>query len=297
MDLNEKMKKEAKELDAATLMAQLFVSQADFNFAVEGLTDKQFYKQVLVPSQNDESYEFFNAQKEKGKDDESYLVGQEAVIDACRRYSDLNRKQPKKKCAFIIDYDFDCLSLYGIEYLKGITTTKPVHSIEGFFLVDENISKVFEYVGIPGLLPKFNKACKAVLNDLVEFYALRSTITYANSKKDVKPHACHYDKKYLDEYIFAFSFKEGEVSFVRPFYEEEVAKMHLAIEGQEILAKEYEKRKKRFKKIFQLKGKTVFALLDAFLRHQKCEVQLKAEEEFDPKVLKLLTVNVKPDFI
>ncbi|MCL2111939.1 MAG: hypothetical protein FWH32_06815 [Clostridiales bacterium] len=300
----------ARKIDGNTLRAKLIVSETDFNFFVEGRTDEQFYKSAGISSAYGESVAFFYAQdnkKSKGSDAERYLLGQEAVIDACRRYSAQKLKSPTKKNAFIIDYDFDSLSLNEIENLKGVTTTKPVHSIEGFFLLDENILKIFEHVeNAELLLEKFKNVCEEVLNDLVEFYALRSTITYAINREHLKSRVNRYKKifpkdgdkeKDEEKIIFAFNFKEGGLSFERSPCKQEVDNMHSVIDKHKTLFEQYEQRKRRFTRIYQLKGKTVFRLLDKFLKHHKCKVRLMDQGEFNPKIVELLTVDIKPKFI
>ena len=294
MDTNSKTL-DARDYDGAALVFRVTLSKKD-NCVVEGESDERFYKSAQISEFRDKDIEYHYSLRNSSENDENQPMGVKAVIDAYRRRNTINKKS--KSSAYIIDYDFNSPELYKIEMLTDITTTKPVHSIEAFFLMDENLEKVFRHIGADHLLAKFKEVCGSMLEALIEFYALRSTITKASEDEYLKEYEKGFESAYKDDYIFSFTFSSEGVSFVKSFYDEEVARMHSVVDKHEKLAADYSKRKKIIKELHQIRGKTVLSLLEAFFKHYGYDKAIRdSNGDLSKDIVEILTVDLHPKFI
>lgn len=212
---------------------RLFKENKEFIF-VEGSSDEAFYKHTSISILTDGSV-YIPADYTADKDDD---VGKKVVYSA---YESIRNNDELRceldKCLFIIDRDY--------EYYKDnqpFTITEG-HSMECYFLEQENVKIVFSYFNLPEeAAEKFWEMYVDFASKCYEFFALKGTWTYVYSKrKRTDPYIDGYKHKNEDRDIFWFKFYEDTYSFREDKLEEEIKLMRDSLNANERFIPYYQK--------------------------------------------------------
>lgn len=180
---------------------------------VEGKTDRQFYSNIKSFDLKNNVRYLWNYRDSKTVDDID--VGKDAVIASYN----MIRKNPKyniilNKCIFIIDRDYDGAKSMKYNYdedRERKMSITPGHSYENFFLEENNIKKIFHYLGkTENDINEFEMKYKQFINEIGEFVRLKSSTIEV--KKKGSPCYDYYAYNYktplnnISEDIFNFNF-------------------------------------------------------------------------------------------
>ncbi len=233
---------------------------------VEGYSDKVFYENTKYECLNSNVQYIFKSNK---NEDSINLVGKEAVIYV---YDRIKRNDTLVfdlyKCIFIVDRDFD--EILCSKYIKlkesdrKLFTLTKGHSMENFFLEEQNINKIFCSFDLTSDAAKtFWKLFLIFSEEIYEFYALKGTIT-AGIRENMN---VHYTKRYDDSEIFTFTFDSiNEYKYNRLYLEEEVSIMKNGIKQSKQAIDFFDMLKEKLMQYSGfLRGHTVFDFLNSYL--------------------------------
>ena len=239
-------------------------SNKDFFCLVEGKTDEIFYNNVNHPFFKRNRIEFLYMPSAKQKPD--YLVGKEAVIEACSMVFKEN-KELLKRCIFIVDHDDFGISYYCNVYPEKCfeyITVLPVYSFENYFFQQYNLNQV--------LMPLFQEqkeefleSYNKFLDSIVEYFALKRVITASCQLNELS--RLDYKKDYSDDIIFSFDFSSGE-PFDKIKLKHEIGKMAKLVKK----SKEHRDFYKKSVEILSnnreyIKGKVLFNFFANYLKY------------------------------
>ena len=200
---------------------------------VEGSSDERFYSKVKNPILQEKTKYIFQDYAERNG-------GKESVFFAYNKIkTDENLKTDFYKCVYIVDRDWDSSlkSVYNWVTRKDekyITITKG-HSMECYFLEDENVKAIFSQYGIAGLYEDFYEVYKDFISKTTEYWALKAVVQYA-FKSGIR---CRYKKQYDFSNVFIFDFsKKQYMDFEK--LDTEVIRMKEAIENNEQLSRYFD---------------------------------------------------------
>ncbi len=196
---------------------------------VEGSSDAEFYKHTSISILADKSVYLF-ASYNPDPDEEKGKKVLYSTYEAIRR-NDVLRSE-LDKCVFIIDKDY--------EYYKNdrVYTITEGHSMECYFLEQENIKVMFSYFDLTEEEAiKFWNLFNDFANKCYEFYALKGTVSYmyANGQRRF------YKKEYDYPDIFTFKFDNDNYSFCEDKLNEEVELLKDAIRSNSSFMPYYQK--------------------------------------------------------
>lgn len=205
---------------------------------VEGSTDKIFYINTNIPKLTGDAYYFYrtvsdgyNLENFKGKEAVYYCLSRITKNEKLSNYLD--------RCVFIVDKDYDqqpkskFVRLTSEDY-KKIQVTKG-HSMESYFFEKSNLTNVLKTFNLSEepFMSKFEEFSQL----MSKFYALRAVITnkfYTNSKITFK-------KKYTDEDLFVFDFKQDDFWISKDKVIEESERMKNVLTKYPYMMREVEK--------------------------------------------------------
>jgi hypothetical protein len=237
---------------------------------VEGVSDKHFYSNVTNSGVKlfCKAEYVFRSKFDRDKLSED-IVGKKAVFFAYKLIKDNKQLQKgMNKCIFIVDFDYEGIksarhSFTSIDKNR-ISTTK-YHSIESYFLTDNNTKRIFDYYNLSDKARlEFKSASQIFCNEVEEYFSLKGAIAacYFNNQK--KP---RYAKEYSHEEIFDIVFNSSNTfSYKQDYLKYEIKKMNRAISSNEFAMKRYDEIKKMISKnILFIQGHTSMLFLEKFL--------------------------------
>ena len=174
---------------------------------VEGTSDVDFYKNSNIEILNNACYIFASPNAD--------IVGKKAVIKSYFEIKEQSRKHIfNNSIIFIVDKDFFGINWKAPEYKKIAieekATTEDIdnftilncHSHECYFILEENLTKIFNLLHIEDKLNDFNKILEYDLEDFSEYFAYKSIL----EKKKI--HITQKIAKILKELILNLNLKK-----------------------------------------------------------------------------------------
>ena len=201
---------------------------------VEGSSDRIFYSNISCIDLNTNTRYLWNYRSDDTYSDVD--VGKDAVISSYN----MIKKNPRvyelmKKCLFIIDRDYD--GAKSMKYAYDVSREKNMcitlgHSYENFFLDENNIRKIFYFLGKnDNDILAFEKKFKQFLNDSFEFFRLKASTIEVKKKGsscyDMYANNYHTDLD-LSKDIFDFKFDKEHFDndyFNKQLMNEEILRM------------------------------------------------------------------------
>ena len=238
---------------------------------VEGSSDERFYSKVQNPIlQEKTKYIFQDYAEENG--------GKESVFFAYNKIkTDENLKPDFYKCIYIVDRDWDS-SLKSINHWvtrkdeKYITITKG-HSMECYFLEDENVKAIFSQYGIDESYEDFFGVYKDFIGKTAEYWALKAVVQFA-FKSEIR---CKYKKQYDFSSIFRFDFSNKQYMDIEKLVSE-VNLMKEAIKDNEQLTRYFDVWKNKIiNEPHLIRGHNLFDFLLAYLNYKLDETVSEKE--------------------
>ena len=276
---------------------------------IEGSSDQYFYSNIKCIDFNKSITEFlYNSKKNNNlyidKGSEKRFVGKNAVIQAYYMINKNDKLSPLlNRCYFIVDKDY-----YGLnsnfyhnideEMEKCFSITK-YHSFENYFLTEENIRKIFDYlekkyeISIEEYEKYYNKLMQFV-NEISEYNRLKSSIVavYNKNTKYYSYYKPSYKKKYSDEEIFNFDFKKDNF-YNKEMLLEEVEILKKAVFDSPEAKAYFENESIKFEKNKEfIRGHNIYNFFEEYLK-QVFELDILRGFEYG-KIVSLL--NVEMDF-
>lgn len=245
---------------------------------VEGPDDRNFYSSVKcnksLCSIDDNNYIYSNNDSKENRGKNGVIV----------MYNYINNRFPYylDKCVFIVDHDYNGLDNYDVSNKDAITVTK-AYAFENYFLMGDNVRKIFHYLKIDDDYEHFMNKLKYFLYDVSEFVKLKSTIT--NNK------FLHVNSLYSNNQIFTFDFSENDY-FKFDYMEKENENMLNVIKRNKGGYKYYKNKTDIFtNKVDWVRGHDIFNFLSAYLKyfHDK---DISNEKVYN-SIVKLLDVDIE----
>ncbi len=192
---------------------------------VEGKTDKYFYSNINKVDLKTRTYYLF------GKNNSIENGGKETVISSYNKIKHLpNLNKYMNKFIFIIDHDYAGLTsekqYIDYESYNCFTITKP-YSFENYFLTEDNIKILFDYLGIKNSVYDFIEQYNQFADEIKEYTRLKSSTIEINQRQSryYEPFCQPYRKIHSYDEIFSFSFENGRYKFNKNFLNDEVNNM------------------------------------------------------------------------
>lgn len=277
-------------------IAQKFVNNSehcDTIIIVEGSSDEDFYKNTNIEILNN-AYYIFAQQNEN-------IVGKEAVIKA---YFDLKEYSWRKKfnntLIFIVDKDFFGIDWRAPHYNKIAKEKKAkdediynftildCHSHECYFILQENLKKVFHFLNIDNKLEQFNKILDDNLEAFSEYFAYKSIL------EDENPRYPRFSRDWQNEkwINFNFEFSNNNIIFNIEDMKSSIEKMKNSINrsnNKDELEEQFVEMKQKFKSQPELlRGHTLFDFLECYLKHYGKDI--KAYKKYNNEIIKELNI-------
>lgn len=245
---------------------------------VEGPDDRNFYSSIKsndnLRNINHDNYIYSNNDSKENRGKKGVIV----------MYNYINNRFPYylDKCVFIVDHDYNGLDNYDVSNKDAITVTK-AYAFENYFLMGDNVRKIFHYLKIDDDYEHFMNKLKYFLYDVSEFVKLKSTIT--NNK------FLHVNSLYSNNQIFTFDFSEKDY-FKFDYMEKENENMLNVIKRNKGGYKYYKNKTDIFtNKVDWVRGHDIFNFLSAYLKyfHDK---DISNEKVYN-SIVKLLDVDIE----
>ena len=212
---------------------------------VEGKTDQEFYKNTCINILKESEYVLWR--RRKIKEDPLIIVGKESVIDLYK-YLKGNQQLCKylKSCIFIVDHDFDGVSSRFYEIDKSdrrCINMTPYHSVESFYVEEENLGKILNELGIKTENIKDIFSClKDLAIKTTEYFALKGTITYSyNNFEKGLCRKVRYTPVHTNEDIFG---TPKRITINEMHLSQETNNMYKTILTQRVLLNKYQELKR-----------------------------------------------------
>jgi len=265
---------------------------------VEGPSDVDFYSKTQHEQLRCFRYAFIKRDKEST---EPVVLGKEAVIKASQRLPGLFLKSLKGRqsfnLAFIVDRDFFGLAgytdVFSEEERRRITVLpSPYYSHESYFFSKENLKKIFKTLNLTDKDAEdlFYRLYERIEPFLREYFALKSTITYAHSfggrHKDL-----YDDERHI--FVFTFDKETKSVNFIKGFFDEDVKRMHEYISKDPVLLEKYREMESSLDSPEMYKGHIMFNFLEQFLKTFYDIDFLTDERNYRLDVLSVLKVDLE----
>lgn len=241
---------------------------------VEGSSDKRFYSATNIEELSADSYYIFQSYKDGVGGKEAVFYAYNGIKSDSSLYHDMNR------CIFIVDRDWELSIKSANNLISGkdrekFTITQG-HSMECYFLENENLAVIFSKLGIEEYLSDFKKVFDSFKDRTYHYWALKGTVEYAYK------HELHikYRKRYSFDEIFSFHFDRDEYCEFEKM-NDEIELMETAIINDINLQKYCKKWDELIKKESRyMRGHDVFNLLFSYI-NQICGRMVSEIELFN----------------
>ena len=207
----------------------------------EGSTDDVFYKNVIgLEFLKNDTY-FIPMQNIQEAPSE-FDIGKSGVMNT---YNDIRTRNNLlhylNRCIFLIDHDYEgALSSKVVvpETLRDNLTITKLYSFENYFLIEENIDKIFKLFGLDDV-NVFKQKLNNFVEEISEYNRLKSAINISYMKGVNYRPPVNYRKKYDSNEIFIFDFNNVyDYYFRKELFDRELNNMRTAVNNFE-KAKEY----------------------------------------------------------
>ncbi len=232
---------------------------------VEGKSDETFYNNTTISYLNSDKTRYIFSEYSENSND---LAGKSAVVQA---FKDYKRKFPylMNRCIFIVDHDWD-----GLDYKKyklskqdfeGITVT-PCYSYENYFLYENNIECIFDYLfGEQNCKVNFKNDLMLFSQELSEYYALKNTYSRCYSEDALRRFLIKRNEFCNEESIIILNFKENTL-IDKSILNQEIKTIRSMIAWNNITIYYYNTYLNAIRNdIMCLKGKILFRFLKQYL--------------------------------
>ena len=262
---------------------------------VEGSSDEDFYKNTNIDILNKACYIYAQQNEED--------IGKKAVIKAYFDIKELSwRKKFNNSVIFIVDKDFFGINWKAPAYsniakdkratIEDINnfTILDCHSHECYFILENNLKKIFKILNIEDKLKVFNEILDENIEDFSEYFAYKSILEKENPyfSKDCDP---------IKGINFNFEFKNNQIVFNKEEMQIGINKMKNEInysENRKNLEIQYSEMKQKFKAHPELlRGHTLFELLECYLSYYGKSI--KNYKEYNDEIIKSMNIplNIK----
>ena len=274
-------------------IAQKFVmnsKRCDTIIIVEGSSDKDFYKNTNIEILSDAYYIYANQN--------ANIVGKKAVIDAYFRIQEYSRNNKfNNSIIFIVDKDFLGISWKAPAYSdiakeKKATnedinnfTILDCHSHECYFILENNLKRIFKLLNIEDKLEHFNNILDENIDDFSEYFAYKSIL------EDENPNHSR-DCENIKGINFKFEFRDDKLIFNKVDMQSGIDKMKNEIkysEDRKNLESQYSEMKQKFVAHPELlRGHTLFELLECYLKYYGKAI--KNYKEYNNEIIKEMEI-------
>lgn len=269
-------------------IAQQFVNNSehfDTIIIVEGSSDEDFYKNTNVEILNNACYLYASQN--------ANIVGKKAVIETYFRIKEWYRgRKINSSVIFIVDKDFFGINWEAPAYKKfrnnhGATnddidnfTILDCHSHECYFILENNLKRIFKILNIEDELELFYKILNENLDDFSEYFAYKSILEEENPNYS-------RDCENIKGINFRFDFTNNKLAFNKDEMQISIDKMKNEINysvNKKNLENQYIEMKKKFKNQPELlRGHTLYELLECYLRYYGKKI--KNNKEYDNEII------------
>lgn len=254
---------------------------------VEGISDKDFYKNTNIKILNNAFYIFASQNTD--------IRGKQAVIEAYFRIREWSRGRNtyNNSVIFIVDKDFFGIHWKAFAYKKfeeiykaknediDNFTILDCHSHECYFILENNLKQIFKLLNIEDKLEHFNNILEENLDDFSEYFAYKSVLEDENPNR---PKNCEN----IEGIKFNFEFKDDKLTYNKKDLQNGINKMKNSINNSE-LESQYLEMKQKFKTHPELlRGHTLYELLECYLKHYG--KTLKNYKEYNDEIIKKLEI-------
>ncbi len=241
---------------------------------VEGSSDEVFYKNTTYKELADYSKYIFQNYEEKNGGKESVFYAYHQLKNDKNLQSDIDR------CVFIVDRDWDnslkSKNKWVVKKDENHITVTLGHSMECYFLENDNVKVIFQELGISNLLEDFNKTYIDFINKTSNYWALKAVMQYAFNSQST----CYYKKTYDFGDIFKYDFTKKEYIDMSKV-DLEVRNMEKAISGNEDLKRYYSVWKKKILEQPRLiRGHNAFDFLYQYINTMS-NLRIRTKDLFD----------------
>lgn len=231
---------------------------------VEGSSDSRFYSKTNIEELSDSVYYIYQSYKDGNGGKEAVYYAYNKIKTNEDLHNDINR------CVFIVDRDWE-LSIKSKNNLisskdRDRFTLTQGHSMECYFLEDENISVVFKELDIEEHIGTFKDYLRDFKDKTHHYWALKGALQYASN------HGIHvhYRKRHSFEEVFRFDFSRNEYFDISKM-NEEIDNMENALKDEENLMNYCHKWDEKIDKEPRfIRGHDYFNLLYCFI-NQYCK--------------------------
>lgn len=183
---------------------------------VEGNGDRLFYGNCPVPELSDNTYYIFASMNDEYKGKDSVMKSFEVI------YNDTTLSSGMSKCIFLVDRDWDNRidgNQYRLnkKYIDDFTITRG-HSMENYFLEEENLKVLFELFGKSSDYSGFLENYHTFIKETAYYWGLKSAKIYAD-KHNIP---ARYSQKHSWDEIFSFCYKNETPEYHKNLLAEEI---------------------------------------------------------------------------
>lgn len=241
---------------------------------VEGSSDAIFYGKAQVADLSDNSAYVYQTYQEGNGGKESVFYAYNQIKNNKDLLQDFNR------CVYIVDRDWDLTIRSKNKWVSKKDETRITltlgHSMECYFLEDNNVRTIFEEFNISEHYDNFINTYQEFIYETVNYWALKSTVIFA-SKMNI---SCRYKKQYSFDDIFSYDFRKQCCYEIDKLLVEE-ENMLSAIEKNSDLMRYYEKWKKKISEEPRfIRGHDAFNFLFAYINYVS-KKRITVREIFD----------------
>ena len=236
---------------------------------VEGSSDSRFYSSTNIDELSRDSQYIYQSYEEQNGGKEAVFYAFNGIKTNADLISDM------KRCIFIVDRDWEMSiksknNLISSKDRDKFTVTQG-HSMECYFLEDENLKVVFSQLGIIEQLKEFREILQDFKNKTYHFWALKGTLQYAD-KHNIH---VHYRRRYKWEDIFKFDFSKEDY-FENGKLIDEIMQMEESLSGNEELMNYCRKWDSKIQDEPRfIRGHDYFNLLISYI-NQRCNCNVSA---------------------
>ncbi len=203
---------------------------------VEGNGDKLFYSHSMVNQFTDNAYYIFASATDQLKGKDSVMKSFDEIYNNSTLSSDLD------KCIFLVDRDWDNRidgNHFRLQsrYVDYFTVTYG-HSMENYFLEEENLRALFEIFGNVSDLDSFVNEYYIFAKETSKYWGLKSAKIYA----DKHGIPARYSQIYAWDDIFDFTYSDGHIDYRRDYFETEMSNLENTLKNNAALLEYAEKK-------------------------------------------------------
>ncbi len=289
------------------------IKDLDYMCFVEGPTDPDFYNNIKNTAISDKNIRFTTSRLSSSEGVIGNEIGKEGVIkNYYSIFKNSNFKDILSKSIFIVDHDYEGLisEYYEKDEIdNSVFSVTPFYAFENFFLVDENLEKIFKYFSLSNNdLEKFKLILNQFVEECSEYTRLKSSVTIACKKCEYKtylpsckilvPYGKSCGEIMKPDHIFHFIFNNSKYHFFnKKFMDMQNEAMLKSIRTDYKIMNYYNNETKKFinNKNF-VRGHDVYKLLEQYLL-QNYDINI-SQRKYDKnsrykEIVKLILVEMR----